>query len=67
MQGADTPSAPLQFGMGFGGPVSVIWGFIGCFIWSFFLALSMAEISSQYTVAGGPYCACATQHAARSC
>ena len=50
--------------MGFGGPVTVIWGFIGCFIWSFFLALSMAEISSQYTVAGGPYCACAACAAA---
>jgi hypothetical protein len=37
------------------GPVSVIWGFIGCFVWCFFLALSLAEISSQYTVAGGPY------------
>lgn len=44
-----------QFGFGWGGPVSVVWGFVGVVIWSSFLALSLAEISSQYTVAGGPY------------
>lgn len=43
------------YGMGWGGPKEVVWGFVGCFLWSLFLALSMAEISSQYTVAGGPY------------
>lgn len=45
----------FYYAYGWGGPVEVVWGFVGCFVWSTFLALSMAEISSQYTVAGGPY------------
>ena len=32
--------------------MEVVWGFVGCVVWSAFLALSLAEISSQYTVAG---------------
>jgi amino acid transporter len=45
----------LFYALGWGGPREVVWSFVGCFVWSFFIALSMAEISSQYTVAGGPY------------
>ena len=38
-----------------GGPVVTIWGFIIVFVASIGLMLSMAEISSRYIVAGGPY------------
>ena len=38
-----------------GGPVVTIWGFIIFFVASIGLMLSMAEISSRYIVAGGPY------------
>jgi hypothetical protein len=47
------PAQPLlcagvfYFAFGFGGPVSVIWGFVGCFVWCFFLALSLVRDATQ--------------------
>lgn len=48
----------LQLGLGWGGPVVVVYGFIACFCLSTFLALSLAEISSPFVTAGGRACLC---------
>ncbi|KAK9902713.1 hypothetical protein WJX75_003543 [Coccomyxa subellipsoidea] len=41
-----------------GGPVSVVWGWIVVAIMNIVVALSMAEIVSEYPIAGGPYFWC---------
>ena len=45
----------LELGLGWGGPVEVVYGFLACFALSLFLAISLAEISSPFVTAGGPY------------
>ncbi len=39
----------------FGGPVVAVWGFVIVAVCSFLVALSLAELSSSYPLAGGPY------------
>ena len=39
----------------YGGPAVIIWGFVGCFVFAVPMARSMAEISSPFVTAGGPY------------
>lgn len=40
-------------GLTMGGPVVLFWGWIGSFILTFIVSLSMAEICSAYPMAGG--------------
>lgn len=47
---ANTLASPLTSG----GPVALVWGFIIVSIFTLIVALSMAEISAVYPLAGGP-------------
>lgn len=57
---SNTLAAPLQSG----GPVTLVWGYIIVSIFTIMVALSMAEISAVYPVAGGP-CSWAFQLASK--
>ncbi|KXZ41898.1 hypothetical protein GPECTOR_249g616 [Gonium pectorale] len=42
-------------GMAYGGPVSVIWGWVLCSVFSLIVALCLAELLSAYPTTGGIY------------
>lgn len=42
-------------GLANGGPVVIVWGWVICSVMTFFVVLSLAEISSAFPTAGGPY------------
>src|ERR1700744_4929317 len=43
------------FGMATGGPVVIVWGWLGVGIMTLFVGLAMAEVCSSYPTAGGLY------------
>ena len=42
----------FQLGMLYGGPATVVYGFILCFVFGAPMAISMAEIASPFVTAG---------------